>query len=312
VKTLSAAATAALASCFLLVPDQAAAQAPHLEQLSQKYQATLDSIARAVPGVMGIAVVDLATGERFGVNESLVFPQGSSIKVPILIELFARAEQGRLSLNDPVSITSAVRTGGSGILQHFSDGASALSLRDLAVLMIVLSDNTATNVLIERLGMENVNATMAALGHPQTRLQRRMIRPQDSAAGRENVSTPSEAADIMARIARCDLPMSPAACADLRSILELPKSVPGSVPGGVPMAWKGGSIDGVRAGWGIVNLTGRPFAIGVMVNYTDGGAASAAIAATVDASHAHFARLAGATPHGARVPLRYLNDPPRR
>jgi beta-lactamase class A len=289
---------------------RATAQTAHLEQLALKYQTTLDEIARNVPGVMGIAAVDLTSGERFGVNENFVFPQGSSIKVAILVELFAQAERGTLRLEEGVPITAAVRTGGSGILQHFTDGASTLSLRDLAVLMIVLSDNTATNILIDRVGMEPVNAAMAALGFPQTRLQRRMIRPQDSAAGRENVSTPAEAAGIMARIANCDLPLKTDACAELRSILELPKATPGNVPAGTRLAWKGGSIEGVRAGWGIVDLPGRPFAIGVMVNYADGGAAGAAISAVVDASHAYFAKLAGATPQGARVPLRYLSDPP--
>lgn len=299
-----------LSILFTLPPAAAHAQADHLQQLSRKYQATLDEIARDVAGVMGIAVVDLTTGDSFGVNRTLVFPQGSSIKVALLIELFRQAEQSMLRLDESVTIGASTRTGGSGILQHFSDGASALSLRDLAVLMIVLSDNTATNVLIDRVGMDNVNATMASLGFGQTKLQRRMIRPQDSAAGRENVSTPAEAADLMARIAVCDLPIGAQACADLRSILELPKATPGRLPAGSRIAWKSGSITGVRAGWGIVDLPGRPFAIAAMVNYGDGDDASDAIAAAVEASHAHFARLAGATPNGARVPLRYL-DPPR-
>jgi len=307
----STSATIILFAFAALLPSSARAQAEHLQQLSDRYRDTLQQIARDVPGVMGLSVLDLATGESFGVNESLAFPQGSSIKIPVLIELYRQAEQGTLDLTEAVAIDAGVRTAGSGILQHFSDGASTLSLRALAVLMIVLSDNTATNVLIDRVGMDKVNATMASLGYPRTRLQRRMIRPQDSAAGRENVSTPAEAAGIMASIAACELPMSREACADLRSVLELPKTNPGNVPAGIRVAWKGGSITGVRAGWGIVDLPGRPFAIAVMANYTDGDSAVAAIAAVVEASHAHFARLAGATPHGARVPLRYL-DPPTR
>jgi beta-lactamase class A len=305
----ASAAYVILALAMSAVPVRTHGQAEHLQQVSLKYQATLDRIARDVPGVMGIAVVDLTTGETFGVNESLVFPQGSSIKVALLIELYLQAEQGRLNLNEPVRISADVRTGGSGILQHFTDGASAVSLRDLAVLMIVLSDNTATNVLIDRVGMANVNSTMTALGFGRTKLQRRMIRPHDSAAGRENVSTPAEAAGIMERIATCQLPLSAEACSDLRAILELPKTNPGSLPSATRVAWKSGSIEGVRAGWGIVDLPGRPFAIAVMVNYADGGAAADAIGAALNATYAHFARLAGATPNGARVPLRYLTDP---
>jgi beta-lactamase class A len=284
----------------------AAAQQEHRAVLQQKFQNELARIAAEVPGVMGISVVDLTDGARYGVNEALVFPQGSSIKVPILVELYRQADAGQLKLAERMPIR--VKAGGSGILQHFGDGTAELSLRDLAVLMIVLSDNTATNLLIERVGMERVNRTMGELGLANTRLQRIMIRPEDSAAGRENISTPAEATALMVRIARCELPLRAESCRDLRSILEIPKSNPGTLPSSVRMAWKGGSIEGVRAGWGIVELPGRPFAVGVMVNYADGPTASAAIAQVVDAAYGHFGRLAGATPHGARVPLRYLQD----
>lgn len=285
----------------------AAAQTEHLSILGDKLRAELAAIAEEVPGVMGIAVVDLTSGERFGVNETLIFPQGSSIKVPILVELYRQAYEGRLELDDRVTIRSGDQTGGSGILRHFGDGSSALSLRDLAILMIVLSDNTATNLLIDRVGMDRVNRTMKELGFANTRLQRRMIRPQDSAAGRENISTPTEAADLMVRIARCELPMSPGLCQDLRSILEMPKEVPGSIPENVAVAWKGGSITGVRAGWGIVGLAGRPYVVAAMVNYGDGPTAVEAIGRVNDAAFSYFSRLAGATPYGTRVPLRYLS-----
>src|SRR5690606_25299928 len=152
-----------------------------------------------------------------------------------------------------------------------------------------------TNLLIERVGMERINATMAELGFPSTRVQRTMIRPADSAAGRENISTPAEAVGLMTRIASCDLPVTEANCEDLRSILEVPKDNPGSIPTSVTVAWKGGSITGVRAGWGIVEGPGRPFAIAAMVNYPDSAPASDAISRVTDAAYDHFRRIAGAT-----------------
>lgn len=291
-----------------LLARSAAAQAPHLGQLEEKLQSQLEEIARATPGVMGVAVIDLSTGATSGVNRDLAFPQGSAIKIPVLLELYAQAEEGRLRLDERVPLRRADRAGGSGVLQHFGNGTSELSLQDLAVLMIVLSDNTATNILIDRVGMESVNWRMERLGAPGTRLQRRMIRPQDSAAGRENLSTPAEAAAVMARIARCELPMSQERCRDLRSILEIPKrgSLSDPIPGDVSVAWKPGGITGVHTAWGLVNLPGRPYVIAAMVNYSDGGAAGEAVREASAAAYDHFRRLAGATPYGTRVPLRYL------
>lgn len=292
------------------------AQIEHREQLNDKLRVELDAIARETPGVMGIAVLDLTTGESAGVNRDLVFPQGSSIKIPILLELYRQAELGTLRLEERITVRRAQMVGGSGVLQAFGDGTSEVSLRDLAVLMIVLSDNTATNLLIDRIGMDSVTRSMERLGAPQTRLQRVMIRPRDSAAGRENLSTPEEAARLMARIHSCELPVSREHCDELRSILEIPKggALPDPIPGGIPVAWKPGGITGVQAAWGLVALPGRPYAIAAMVNYSDDAAARDAIRQASAAAYSHFRRLAGATPFGTRVPPELVNplDPDGR
>jgi beta-lactamase class A len=165
----------------------------------------LDEIAWELPGVMGIAVIDFAGERVFGVNEALVFPQGSAIKVSVLVAMYVRQARGEMDVDRQVAIRTEDRVGGSGYIRHFGDGTSSLSLHDLAVMMITVSDNMATNMLIDRVGMENVTAIMAELGLPGTRLQRRMIRQEQSARGNENLSTPLEAATLMRRILECDL-----------------------------------------------------------------------------------------------------------
>jgi beta-lactamase class A len=279
------------------------AQAAQRAILAARLRDELAAIARGTPGVMGAEVVDLTSGERFGVNDTLVFPQGSAIKIPLLVELYAQAEAGRISLEERLPVRRAEQVGGSGVVQGFGDGTSLLSLHDLAILMIVLSDNTATNMLIGRVGMDAVNARMAALGYPHILLRRRMIRPEDLALGNENVATAVEAAALMGRLARCELPFSAARCRELRSILEIPKEgpLPQPIPAGVPVAWKPGSVEGVGTAWGLVGLPGRPYVVVVMVNYSDGAAADAAIRRTSAAALLYFSRLAGATPFGARV-----------
>ncbi|HKG92113.1 MAG TPA: serine hydrolase [Gemmatimonadaceae bacterium] len=301
-----------LACAAALAAAPLAAQPAQRAALAGRFRDELAALARQTSGVLGVAAVDLVTGERFGVNDTLQFPQGSAIKVPILLELLRQSEAGQLRLDERVTLRAADQVGGDGVLRFFADGASSLALRDLATLMVVLSDNTATNVLIDRVGMERVNATVAALGAAHTRLQRKMIRPAESARGQENLSTPAEAADIMARVARCQLPVSAAGCAELRRLLELPKPAPkpfrDALPAALRVAWKPGDVEGVATAWALVDLPGRPYAVAAMVSY---GAddPEAALGPAARAVHAYFSQLARSTPFGARVPAEMLGKP---
>lgn len=297
---------AALAAPALRAQDPVAAATPPARQLlAMQFHAALGAIVARTPGIVGIAVTDLTSGEPFGWNGTTAFPQGSAIKIPLLVELFRQAEAGTIALDERVPVRAADQVGGTGVAQWFGDGTALLSWRDLATLMIVLSDNTATNLLIDRLGMASVNATMASLGVGAIRLQRKMIRPLASARGEENLATPDAAVALLARIHRCALPMARARCDELRRILEIPKDgpLPASVPAGVKVAWKPGTVEGVETAWGIVALPGRPYALAVMVTYADEAPGQQAIRAVADAAYEHFRRLARASAYGVRVPL---------
>jgi len=288
-----------------MAPTMSGAQGAQRAILATKLRSELHRIADETRGVVGAQVIDLATGDRIGVNDTLTFPQGSAIKIPLLIELYHQDEAGSLKLSTRVPVRLADRTGGSGLLQNLGDGTSELSLGDLAMFMITVSDNTATNMLIDRVGMDKVNATTRALGVPEVKLQRKMIRPRDSFAGNENIATPSAAATIMAKIAKCELPMSRERCGELRRLLEIPKGGPieASVPEGVKVAWKPGDIEGVNTAWGLVDLPGRPYVVVGMVNYSDADEGMKALRRIADAAYGYFHVLARSTPYGARVPL---------
>jgi beta-lactamase class A len=282
------------------------AQEEHLALVRDKLQAELEEVVEAYTGVAGLHVVDLASGDRFAVRDGLVFPQASAIKVPILLELFRRAEEDPALLRKRVEITDEIRTGGSGVLNALTDGGSALSLEDYAIYMILHSDNTATNVLIDELGMDAVNRLSASLGAVDTHLQRKMIRPEESARGNENLSTPRDAALVMERIARCDLPMSEASCRRVQEILAIEKGGPirAPVPASVPIAFKPGGITGVATVWALVGLQDRPYIVVVMSNY--GGNGGAVIEEVSALTYDYFNRLSGVTEHGTRVPLDVL------
>ncbi len=303
-------AAAMCAAMALAWSGGAAAQASHREQLAAKLQTDLDTLAASADGIVGIAVLDLTSGQRFGVNDGMVFPQGSAIKIPILIELFRRADLGDVRLGERLPVRAAEQVGGSGVLGHFSDGGSELSLHDLAIPMIVLSDNTATNLLIERLGMDRITQTMKELGAPQTRLRRKMIRPEESARGNENVSTPREAVDLMARLARCELPLSAASCAEVTRVLEIPKSgaFRDAIPSSVPVAWKPGGLEGVQTAWGVVRVPGAPYAAAIMVNFGPDDI-DPTVREISRAIYRYFAQIARSTEYGTRVSLEHLRKP---
>lgn len=279
-----------------------AAQRENWAIVREKTLMRLREIAQRTRGAMGIAVVDLTSGDRFAINENLLFPQGSAIKIPILMEVYKQAHEGRFRLTDRLRIERRHVVGGSGILKEFGEGLSELSIYDLCVLMIVLSDNAATNRLIELVGMENVNRTLASLGLERTRLQRRMIDPAASARGEENLSTPAEAARLMELLYRGEF-LNREVSEAILAVLKKPKrtAVSSAIPSDVPVASKPGGIPGVSTEWAIIYLKERPYVLVLMENYGLENEASNAFQEISRIVYDYFWRLGRATRYGTYV-----------
>lgn len=289
----------ALSSCLFAQPQDTT----HSLQaaLSAKLASDLSRTAASYDGVMGIFVKDLTSGETFAVNADTVFPQASSIKIPILIELMRQAQAAKLNLAERVEIHRSRLVGGSGVLQFFSENGSALSLRDLAALMVVLSDNSATNLIIDRVGMENVNTMLAGLGLDKTVLARRMIDIAAEQADRENRSTPRQMAALV-ELLNAGKMLDAEHTQMALEILEYPKDSPlrAGVPPAITVAEKPGSLSGAQCDSGVVLLEGRPYVISVMTtfNTVDGGAAITGVSRRV---FGYFDRLAHANAYGVAV-----------
>src|SRR5262245_5351999 len=276
--------------------------------LRRKLTAEIEKVANSLDGVMGVAIKDLTTGEEILINDQLTFPTGSSIKIPVLIELHKQASEGKYKLSDQRWIERKDQIGGSGVIVNFGDHTSQLSLNDLAVLMIVLSDNTATNMLIDQVGMANVNRTMDELGLKQIRLRRKMIDQAASARGDENTANPREAMTLMEKLYRGQA-INKQLSDDALKILRIRKNspIPRLLPDSVEIANKPGGIEGVACDWAVVYVPHRPYAIAIMTNY-NGEGADDAIAKVSKLAYDYFVRLSRSTKYGARAPLELLKN----
>jgi beta-lactamase class A len=270
--------------------------------LREKTEARLREIAAQTRGVLGFSVVDLVSGARFGFNDNQVFPQASAIKIPVLMEVYKQAGEGKFKFSDTRRIAMKDMTPGSGILCELGDGTVELNLRDLCVFMIVLSDNTATNLLIDLVGIASVNRTMESLGLKHTRLQRRMMDMPAAQRGDENISTPAEAAQIMELLFHGKF-ISRAVCDDILNTLKKPKqtAVGSGLPSSVEVAGKPGGIAGVKTEWAIVLLKNRPYILTVMENYGSAGESGDAIKDVSRTLYDYFVRLSHASPHGVYI-----------
>jgi beta-lactamase class A len=261
--------------------------------LDAKFQASVREVEAGLDGVLGLALKDLETGNTFLINEREVFPQASSIKIAILLEAFKQAEEGRLKLDEFIALEESRKVAGSGVLYYLGRPSLRLSVHDTAVLMVVLSDNTATNLLIDKVGMEAVNRRLDVLGLAKTRLRRKMMDLKAAAEGRENVSTPIEMMTLLEKLWKGDVLKEPYR-KDLLEILTIPKDSPlrAGVPEGIAVAEKPGELEAVRCDSGIVMLPGRPYLLSVMTTYLKRDAdGNPAITKISRLAYEHFLRL---------------------
>ena len=271
------------------------------DPLRPAFERRIEAIASTLDGDMGYCIIDLTTGTRLALKGDQAFPTASTIKIAILYELFAQADEQRLRLDEVRPLTAATRVGGSGIL-HLLE-TPALTLTDYATLMIMLSDNSATNVLIDAVGIDNVNRRMRGLGLEHIWLQRRMIDLEAARQGRENLASPCDIATLLDLIQK-GTGLAPASRDAMLAILRKPKGTPitRAVPAGIPVASKPGGLEGVAVDAGFVALPGRPYIVVGMTNWLlAGSAGDAAIEALAREAHAYFSRIARGGRYGRMI-----------
>jgi len=212
----------------------------------------LDSIADAHHGVVGYSVIDLETGARINRRGDETFPTASLIKVAILVTVYDLVANGKLSLDDPLTVLKIDQVPGSGVIQFLHNG-TVLTVNDAAWLMSTISDNTATNLLLDRIIIRRVWAKMDSLGLQHTRVHSKSFLRNSSVAMDSSVkyglgvTTPNEMARLFELMA-LGKAVNPAADSTMLAILEHNTTdfMLQRYAGGARAAHKDGETDAVR------------------------------------------------------------------
>jgi beta-lactamase class A len=272
---------------------------------AQSLSSRLEPLISAHEGEVAVAVKHLRTGQSFRHNADEAMPTASLIKLPIMVEAYRQAAEGKLSLNEPVTFKEEDKTPGSGILStHFSSGLS-LTLRDAIRLMIAYSDNTATNLVLAKIGLRATSETMEKLGLPNTKVHAFVFRPNSSIAPERSkqFGLGSTTANEMIRLLEMldsKTVVTDDACNTMLDHLRAcqDKRLARLLPAGVKVAHKTGSVSAVRTDAGLIEAKSGPIAICVLTrNNKDqrGADDNAAEVLTAKIARAVYDHFEGAT-----------------
>jgi beta-lactamase class A len=276
--------------------------------LWKKLETRVEEIAARLDGVMGVAILDLTDGWILLRNADRVFPAASSIKIAILLELYRQDQEaragakGKAKLDDIYTFDPKDLVEDSRIMAGLTPGVTRVSNRDLAQFTVAVSDNTAANILIDRVGKDNVNTMLRGLELSKTMLRRKMMDIAAARRGDENVATPQEMVRLLEAIYKGKTLDKQSTAAFIKQLSTLKQSyIPRLLPESVQVANKPGELEAVRNDSGIVFTPNRPFAISVMTAYDrDERSAERAISEVALEAY-HFFEMRGKTSEYGRI-----------
>ena len=225
-------------------------------------------------GKVAVAVKNLKTGEEFYLNADEPMPTASLIKLPIMVEAYWQAKDEKVSLDKKLTLTKGDKVPGSGILNyHFSDGAT-FPLKDAVRLMIVYSDNTATNMVVDQIGLPATSARMEKLGFKNTKLNAKVFRADtrlDQAFGKKYGlgSTTAKEMVRLLELIEAGKVVSPEACKEMLGHLKAcddKEKMTRDLPRGTVVAHKTGSVDASKTDAGIIYTKAGPVALCVLTD----------------------------------------------
>ena len=277
--------------------------------LWKKIETRVEEIANRLDGVMGVAILDLTDGRILLRNADRVFPAASSIKIAILLELYRQDQEahagakGKARLDDIYTFDPKDLVEDSQVMAGLTPGVTRVTNRDLAQFTAAVSDNAAANVLIDRVGKDNVNATLHSLGLSKTILRRKMMDIAAARRGDENVATPQEMVRLLEMIYKGKALNKELTDELIKQLKTLKKDsyLSYELPASVELADKPGTLDGVRNDSGIVFAQNRPFAISVLTAYDRHEKAAERAISEVALEAYHYFEMRGKTSEYGRV-----------
>ncbi|HEV3162560.1 MAG TPA: serine hydrolase [Isosphaeraceae bacterium] len=251
-----------------------------LDSSSSQAEDTIESrlmpLIRAHEGKVAVAVKHLEKGESFSYHEDDPMPTASLIKFPVMIEAYRQAAEKKIDLEKMLTLDKADQVQGSGILTQLSPGLT-LSVRDAVRLMIALSDNTATNLVLDQIGIGSTAETMEKMGFPNTKIHAKVFRrdtslfPERSKQFGLGSTTASEMVRLFDSLYKNELASRDACVAMIEHLkaCDDKEKFPRFLPSGTKVAFKTGSLDEVRTAAGIIYSKGGPIALCVMTNHNE-------------------------------------------
>ena len=276
--------------------------------LWKKLESRVEETASRLDGVMGVAILDLTDGRILLHNADRVFPAASSIKLAILLELYRQDQEarggakGKAILDDIYTFDPKDLVEDSRIMAGLTPGVTQVTNRDLAQFMIAVSDNSAANILYDRVGRDNVNAMLRGIELSKTMLRRKMMDVAAARRGEENVATPQEMVRLLEAIHKGKMLNKQSTTELIKQLSTLKQSyIPCYLPDSVQVANKPGELEGVRTDSGIIFARNRPFAMSVMTAYNrDEKAAERAISEVALEAY-HYFEMRGKTSEYGRI-----------
>lgn len=232
----------------------------------QQLENTLSGKINTFEGVAGLSVKSLTSENSICINGKEVFPTASTIKIHVLTQLFSLEEKGAIDLSKRIRFTNDMYGTGSGII-HLLENEPEFTILDVAVLMMLVSDNTATNMCIDLAGMNETNSLIQDMGLSETKLRRKMMDAAAINRGDENVSTPCELTALMAQL--YEGKPTPRVSEQVLNIMSKPKSayLNRAIGPNLRVANKPGGMDKVRCDAGIVFLPNNPYIVSIMTKF---------------------------------------------
>ena len=235
----------------------------------------INAIIAGHNGKVAVACLHLATREKFALNADNIMPTASLIKLPIMAEVYFQAHEGKVKLDEMLTLSKDEMVQGSGILtEHFSPGAQ-FSLRDAVRLMIVYSDNTATNMVLDKIGIKAVNERMAGLGLKETRINAKVFKGSTTSVDPDRTkkyglgsTTAKEMLTLLELLHKEELVSKDASKAMIEHLKKCDDKEKFSrfLPKGVTIAHKTGTVSSSRTDAGILYFKEGPVALVVLTN----------------------------------------------